>query len=373
MEYTFTEFSIKQLVNLIEKDQIDLNPPYQRNFIWSSEDQKSLIDTILSGYPLPNFFLYKAKNGTYEMVDGQQRSKTIFRFIKGMITSSKRTGTKKFEDVESEQILRYRLPFIILEDIIEKDSLREFYVLINKKGIHLNLSEVNKSEYLDTLFLKLADEVLTYQNLINLDLFTEAVSKRMNDRAFVEELLSYLKLGIKEKKKSVQTIYSEDITNDEYDELKTQFYLVIDIIEQLNRVKPINQTRYKQKNDFYTLFTFIHQNQNLDQSLLQYQYQILLILDGVDNEGRQLIRPTNEDCPALKEYANNCVSQSNSKKARDSRLTFFNSILKNSSEEQNEQLTEVLNYFDSVFIDKKVELKKIGEFQLLNIDLLKTN
>ncbi|MDP1762365.1 MAG: DUF262 domain-containing protein [Sediminibacterium sp.] len=371
MDYSFKEFTIHQLVELIDKSQIDLNPSYQRNFIWSPDDQKSLIDTILLGYPLPNFFVYHDKGGAYEMVDGQQRSKTIFRFVKGLITSSRKTGNLKFENSAAAEILKYRLPFIVIENLTGKDSLRDFYVLINKKGVHLNLSEVNKSEFLDSNFLKLANEVLVYQNLIDLNLFSENSTKRMNDRAFVEELLSYLKLGIKEKKKSIQTIYGDDITSDEYNILRDSFYSVIDKIEKLNRIKPLSETRYKQKNDFYTLFSFIHTNEHLSQEVLNYQYQILLILDGVDEEGKQFIRPTNEDCPALREYANNCVSQSNSKNARDNRLSFFNSILKNSNLKHNEILTNVLNYFANIFGNKKVGLKNVGEFQLLDIDALK--
>jgi len=148
MDYSFKEFTIQQLVELIEKSQIDLNPSYQRNFIWSSDDQKTLIDSILLGYPLPSFFIYQNNVGTFEMVDGQQRSKTIFRFVKGLITSSRKTGGLKFDNVEANSILKYKLPFIVIENLKANDSLSDFYVLINKKGVHLNTSEVNKSEFL---------------------------------------------------------------------------------------------------------------------------------------------------------------------------------------------------------------------------------
>ena len=59
MKYQIKEITISQLIEWIKRDQINLHPPYQRNFIWSSKDQKLLIDSILKGYPLPNFFIYK--------------------------------------------------------------------------------------------------------------------------------------------------------------------------------------------------------------------------------------------------------------------------------------------------------------------------
>jgi hypothetical protein len=367
MKYSFIEFSIKELVELIDKDKVDLNPSYQRNFIWSSIDQKDLIDSIIQEFPLPNFFIYKKPDGQYEMVDGQQRSKTIYRFVKGQISSSKKIGSINFEGSDTEKILNYKLPVVLIEELANGEFLKDFYVLINKKGVHLNVPEVNKSEFHDTLFLKLANEVLTYQNLIELDLFSEATSKRMNDRAYIEELLGYLRVGIKDKKKSVTDIYkNDDISEEEFQILKTKFEKTIDIIACFQKIKPINQTRYKQKNDFFTLFNFIDENCNEDIKTLEYQYKILVALDGKDNEGRQYIRPTNESCIALKDYAYHCVTQSNSKNARDSRLLFFNSILKNKDIENNKILTSVLDYFDDV-LNLDVDLLTFNEYELLDV------
>jgi uncharacterized protein with ParB-like and HNH nuclease domain len=156
-----------------------------------------LIDTILKGYPLPNFFLYLKANGNFEMVDGQQRTKTIYRFIKGDITSSQRIGKVTFSRIDQDLFFNYKISVVIINMLSSNDSLNEFYVLINKKGVHLNPAEVNKSEFFNTSFLKLANVLLTYQPLINLDLFSEATSKRMNDRAFVEELLGYLFVNLR--------------------------------------------------------------------------------------------------------------------------------------------------------------------------------
>ena len=150
------------------------------------------------------------------MVDGQQRTKTIYRFIKGAITASKNFNKVTFNQIDQKTFFNYEIPVVIIENLTGSDSLKEFYVLINKKGVHLNIAEVNKSEYLDTNFLQLANDLLSYQNLIDLNLFTEVTIKRMNDRSFVEELLAYLYSGIKEKKKSVESLFKLDIDDKEY-------------------------------------------------------------------------------------------------------------------------------------------------------------
>ena len=81
MKYCNTEWTIRDLMTLIDEKRINLRPPDQRNFIWSTKDQKLLIDSINKGYPLPNFFILKDGHRTYEMIDGQQRAMTIHKFI----------------------------------------------------------------------------------------------------------------------------------------------------------------------------------------------------------------------------------------------------------------------------------------------------
>ena len=369
MKYTFEELKVSELINLIDKNKIDLNPSYQRNFIWSPKDQSELIDSILEGFPLPNFFIYEKPNGFLEMVDGQQRTTTIYNFSKDRITSTKKNGKIKVGEVRN-YFLNYKLPIIFLRDVKSPRLLNDFYVLINKKGKHLNTPEVNKSEYYDKRFLKLANELLNNQNFIDLNLFTEATSKRMNDRGFVEELLGYLKLGIQEKRSAVETLLEDDISENDYEPLKKEFNDIIAIIHKMNEIKPLKKTRYRQKNDFYTLFSFVNENIKLEIETLLYQYRILLILNGEDKEGDQFIRPTNERCFPLKEYALNCVSQSNSKRARIKRLEFFNDILKNQNTDNNDALIEVLRYLGDIFGPHKIDLKKIEKFDLLNLDRL---
>lgn len=370
MNYSFTEYKVSDLIYLIDKDLVDLNPSYQRNFIWSTNDQRQLIDTILSGFPLPNFFIYKKPDGKYEMVDGQQRSKTIYRFVKGLIPSSKITGSLNFKDVNKDLILNYRIPIIQIFDLKAEESLNDFYVLINKKGIRLNVPEVNKSEFHDTNFMRLANEVLLYQNLIDLNIFTEATSKRMNDRAFIEELIAYLKHGIKDKKLAVEYIYEEeDLSDEDFENLKGRLFSLIDILYYFNKIKSLSKTRYKQKNDFYTLICFLNECSLERIDLLVHQYKILLLLDGVDSEGRQFIRPTNDKCNPLKEYAYNCVSQSNSKQARQSRLSFFNDMLKNRDENGNAILIDVQNYLADE-LDKDLDLVSINGYFLIEVDKL---
>lgn len=64
------------------KNRIDPTPDYQRPAVWSRPQKQLLIDTILRGYDIPKFYWRKVgqRPDLYEVVDGQQRLRTIWEF-----------------------------------------------------------------------------------------------------------------------------------------------------------------------------------------------------------------------------------------------------------------------------------------------------
>jgi hypothetical protein len=356
MDFEIMEVKLINLINWILEDKINLKPYYQRNDMWNRNDQEVLIDSILKGYPLPNFFSFKRNHDDFEMVDGQQRARTIFRLYKGQITDS---YNNSINNINRDDFFAYKLNFTEIYNVKNNKEIERFYVLVNKRGKQLTTPEIHKAEFANTNFLKLVYKLLENQSLMNLNIFTEASSKRMNDRNFVEELASYLIYGIQDKKEIIERIYNEDISNEEFLRVEEEFSIVINMIEELNKVTPIKKTRYKQRNDFYTLFTFIHKHRYLDQTILQVQYDILQLIEPH-------ISPSNEDCRPLMNYALNCVSQSNSKKARQKRLTFFEDLLLNQDEklENNNVLAEIAECLSEN--STLVEFKWFNNYYLIN-------
>lgn len=73
------------------RDQIDMQPPYQRQGrLWSSSDKAYLIDTIINGYDVPKLYLADFQSGEndlnrkrlpFAIIDGKQRLEAIFDFF----------------------------------------------------------------------------------------------------------------------------------------------------------------------------------------------------------------------------------------------------------------------------------------------------
>ena len=48
-------------------------PPYQRGLVWTDQQRKDLIDSIINGYDIPKLYFKKSKDEKLEVIDGQQR------------------------------------------------------------------------------------------------------------------------------------------------------------------------------------------------------------------------------------------------------------------------------------------------------------
>ena len=82
------DYSVQDIVDKIDSGDIDLNPDYQRNYVWASNDEHEnkcsrLIESLLLNIPIPViYFAEQAETLKYEVIDGQQRLYTFQRFLK---------------------------------------------------------------------------------------------------------------------------------------------------------------------------------------------------------------------------------------------------------------------------------------------------
>lgn len=78
-----------------QKDNIDLDPPYQRRGqLWSERDKAFLIDSILNGYDVPKVYIadfafgrtrLNSSGKQYAVIDGKQRLGAIFDFFENRL------------------------------------------------------------------------------------------------------------------------------------------------------------------------------------------------------------------------------------------------------------------------------------------------
>ena len=82
-----TTHRISEFYRWQTEGSLKLNPPFQRNPVWSDKNRSYLIDTVLNQLPVPEIYMQVDTNENgytkYIVVDGQQRIRAILDFIAG--------------------------------------------------------------------------------------------------------------------------------------------------------------------------------------------------------------------------------------------------------------------------------------------------
>lgn len=128
---------------------LNVRPPYQREFVYEIPKQIAVIDTILKEYPLNVMYWAKSDNGKYELMDGQQRTLSICKFLKDQYSVEIEIAGKKvlktFSNLGSktDSFLDYPLTVYIC-DGTEEEKLAWFRI-INIAGVKLTEQEMRNA------------------------------------------------------------------------------------------------------------------------------------------------------------------------------------------------------------------------------------
>lgn len=79
--YQTNNFLLPQIRDLIEGDDVNLRPEYQRRLRWTNQQKSLLIESLLLNVPVPPVFFYENDLARYEVMDGQQRLNAIKEFL----------------------------------------------------------------------------------------------------------------------------------------------------------------------------------------------------------------------------------------------------------------------------------------------------
>jgi len=169
-EYSFTEyevtaspndFNVKTIYDFITSGSIKI-PDFQRNYVWDLKRASKLIESIITGIPIPQIFLYEKSKNTFLVIDGQQRLMTIYYFInKRFPKKEKRSELRDIYDEKRE------IPMEILEDdnYFIKFNLKLPKKSEDKPNILDNLNYDTLDEYKRTFELRPIRMVIIKQNM----------------------------------------------------------------------------------------------------------------------------------------------------------------------------------------------------------------
>ena len=127
--------------------KLNIRPKYQREFVYDEKKRNAVIDTIRQNFPLNVMYWVKNEDGTFEVLDGQQRTVSFCQYVKSDFSIDNRafhnlTGT------ERDQILDYKLMVYFCEGN-DKEKL-DWFKIINIAGEKLTDQELRNAVYTGT-------------------------------------------------------------------------------------------------------------------------------------------------------------------------------------------------------------------------------
>lgn len=159
MKITPVEIAVKDLVEKFEDNaenggraysgKLDVRPPYQREFVYNENHQRAkVIETVFNGYPLNTMYWAKRKDGTFEIIDGQQRTLSICQYVNNDFSFKFKTF-KSLQQSEKDKVLNYKLTVYICEGDDDKKKL-DWFETINIAGAELTKQELRNAVYSGT-------------------------------------------------------------------------------------------------------------------------------------------------------------------------------------------------------------------------------
>ena len=151
-------FPIVTIVDM--EEQIDVNPDYQRDAVWSVKQQQKLIDSILRGYDIPKIYWNRvsppsASDEKFEVVDGQQRLLAIWRFRANNLALDKdaepirghKCAGRTFKELHHKLRSKFDtyLIDVVIMDGAKKDNEISHMFLRLQSGTALNAQEIRNA------------------------------------------------------------------------------------------------------------------------------------------------------------------------------------------------------------------------------------
>lgn len=207
MEIAFTEISIRDLVEGYENNdengvrayggQLDIRPPYQREFIYKPEQQTAVIRTVSKDFPLNVMYWAKREDGTFEVIDGQQRTLSICEYLDGNFSvvfegDKNPYGFSNLPADRQKRILDYKLTVYICTGSASEKL--DWFRTINIAGEKLTEQEMRNAVYAGS-FVTEAKRKFSKTNCVAYQMGNRYLSGSCIRQDYLETVIGWLNHG----------------------------------------------------------------------------------------------------------------------------------------------------------------------------------
>lgn len=261
-------YSISDFLEWHRDGYLNISPEFQRRGVWSTQAKSYLMDTIITGKPMPKILMTQNLRDTRNkvIIDGQQRLRAITEFCSDKYTiyetHNKEFGGTLYSNLPQEiksNILNYSIGVDLLYDLSYEETL-DIFARLNTYTVRLNPQEMRNAEFTGPFkqaSYKIGYSFVTYWE--EAGTFTKQKVARMAEAELASDLLVVAVGGIEPKKQI--TKYYKRYNNEEDFDLTPYRDQVLEALELIVNIYPPNELKlkhYKQPHIFYSLFCAVY-------------------------------------------------------------------------------------------------------------------
>jgi len=151
------DWTISTLRDKYERGQVDLQPQYQRAYVWELKPElpSRLVESLLLEIPVPPIYFGRMPGGRLEVIDGQQRLTTLIKFVRNEFPLQRllRMGSlngKEFRHLSEEhqaKVMDAPIRSIVIDAGNNQNLRYEVFERLNRGAMGLNEQELRNCVY----------------------------------------------------------------------------------------------------------------------------------------------------------------------------------------------------------------------------------
>lgn len=243
------DFSIREFLTMKNDGELLLQPNYQRNYVATDLIASKLIESILLDVPIPVVYLAEEQDGSYSVIDGQQRLTSFLSFLEGKFPDNrpfKLSGLKVLPEINrrlfidldlelQKKIRSTTIHSIIIKKESNPDIKFEIFERLNTGSTKLNEDEIRNTVYRGKYIDLLAElsENQGFHVLVRKDNFKKRMIYRgMILRFFALSEKSYLNYKSSMKQFSNKELRdNKDLSASKEKEYRNRFEHCLDLVK----------------------------------------------------------------------------------------------------------------------------------------------
>lgn len=147
----FSSSTIEALIHYYYYFGIDMNPEYQRDYVWDDDDRESLLSSIFSNKDIGSFAFAQVTDSEYdtrhcmlEIVDGKQRLNTIIMFYENRLSYAG-YFFNDLSDNDKRKFLQHKTSHATIEEST-RENILQYFLIMNNSGKTMDKKHLKKVE-----------------------------------------------------------------------------------------------------------------------------------------------------------------------------------------------------------------------------------